>query len=383
MTPRDRQLRVLFFEGGYQGGSVWSLAKFMGHLVGHGFGLGLVSFYHHTSPVDLMSLPYLQQARSLDVSPGTRPDVVTRTAGVPHFTFFGLRYLLLSLTMIWRYRPSLVYLNNGPEDHLPAIIAAKLLGIPIICHIRHSEKLTRVDKRCIRYVDQFVVLTEWARRFFQEQGIPLHKSRQMYNPFLRDQFIASADKSSDFRLPSDTINVVQVGKLSAHKRPEMAIEAFGLARAQCPTLRLILVGDGPLKGMVEDLAGRRGLGNSVHLIGYCQQVPSVLSQCHIGLLTSRSEGQSNCVMEYMAAGLPVVTWNMPAIDELVQDGVTGWVAKEESAAAIAEGLTTLYHSSALRARMGKVGQEAVFSDRFAPEPIYTELSALVRALARQ
>lgn len=376
------RIRVMFFEGGENGGSVLSLAKLLEGLSRHGCDVGLVSYFRRTSPVDLFSLGCVKTSYCLDAPARVRPrpEVSRRTLGIPHPTAFGMQYLRVSLKALVRYRPHVAYLNNGVRDHLPALTAAKLLRIPVVSHLRGSERLTWADRRGSRYVDHFIVLTEWGRIFYHSQGIPLEKLTQLYNPICTSTFDHRAKERLAIPLKDDSIYVIQTGKLSVHKRPDLAIEAFTCAQRECPKLRLILAGDGPMRGDLEQLVADRGLGDRVLLIGHCRQIPGLLRRCHIGLHCSRSEGQANSVMESMAATLPVVAWNHPAMVEFVKNGKTGLIASKPTAEAIGRALVALYTSPELRKRMGYAGREYVTSNRFSSAMYIPKLRKILHAL---
>ena len=130
--------------------------------------------------------------------------------------------------------------------------------------------------------------------------------------------------------------------------------------------RDVLAGDGPMRTEREELIARRALVDCVYLVGYCSQIPAILRKCHVGLLVSRSEGHPGCVMEYMAAGLPVVTWAMPGISEVVADREAGFVLKDATPEAIAGTLVQLCQSPELRKKMGQAGRCSVADGRFCP-----------------
>jgi len=173
VAMKRQRIRVLFFERGENGGSVLSLSKLLQGLTGQGCGVAVVSYFQETAPVNLSSLAELRSFHCLGAPPGVRPrpEVGTHTLGIPHPTMFGLRYLRLSLGAIRQFRPDVVYLNTCPAPHLPALAAARILNVPVVCHLRAAERLTRWDAQVIGLIRRFVVLTQWGRRFFHAQGI--------------------------------------------------------------------------------------------------------------------------------------------------------------------------------------------------------------------
>ena len=358
----------MFFECGEFGGSVACLGEMITGLSGLACEVGLVLHYRRTGPVDLGSIDGVQFRRFLDLTPKARPrpEIAVRSFGIPRPTKFGLRYFFCALHALRHFRPDVAYLNNEIEADIPAAIAAKLLGIPTVCHLRIARDLHPIERVFAKIVDQFVVLTRAGQQIAVANGIPERKLTQIYDPFDVSAFVKRTTETPSLNMPwnNDCVYVIQVGSLSARKRPMLAIDAFAIARAQCPKLHLILAGSGPLHGVVQQEISIRGLDGSVHLIGNCLYIPALLARCDMGLFVSAREGLGLVILEYMAAGLPVVTWNMPVFRELVKDGHTGFLVPEPTPEFFAEAMIRLYRSAELRERIGNAGREWVAQGQF-------------------
>lgn len=378
----SRSIRILFFESGRSGGSVRSVSNLIKGLSTLGCEVSFFSHYRHTAPVDLFSIDCVEKSFCLNVPLSERPDVGMRSFGVPHPTFFGLRYFLHSLVVLLRYRPQIVYLNNGIRPHFPALVAAGLLKIPIFCHFRESRGLLKWEEKFIHFIDRFIVLTKWGRELYHSHGIPLKKLQLMYNPLDLETFDERSKEDLNLRFESNAIYVVKIGTLKPQKRPDLAIKAFALAHAECPKLRLILAGDGPMKGELKKLVLQLGLTKSVLLIGQCSQIPALLKHCHIGLLVSEYgyEGLPNVIMESMASSMPFVTWKAPAMMELVEDSKTGLIADDDTPEAIGRALVTLCVSPELRMKMGNEGRKRIEEKSFSPESFMQEMYKMLEVV---
>jgi len=95
------------------------------------------------------------------------------------------------------------------------------------------------------------------------------------------------------------------------------IKAINRIRPKLPTVRVLIVGDGPLRGELEDLARQLDLTDVVLFAGVQSNVRPYLAAADFGVLTSISEGSSNSVLEYMAMGLPCVVSDIRPNRELV------------------------------------------------------------------
>src|SRR5262245_15099200 len=241
------RIRVLFFESGRRGGSIFRLRSVLARADRDRFEAGFVSYYSDEAAATLFRLEGLFCRHSLGLR-WEQPDVFKHPFGLEVPTPFALYYFVVSLVLLWRHRPGVVYMNTGIDGHQPAIWAARLLGIPVVCHIRTSRPLTRNERRVARHVQRFVACTRWGVEHYRSQlARPAGDVSLVYDGIDLDEFDTRAAKAAAPPGPEGALYVCQVGSLIPRKRPRLAVEAVALARQRCPELRLILAGDGPLR----------------------------------------------------------------------------------------------------------------------------------------
>jgi glycosyltransferase involved in cell wall biosynthesis len=194
-----------------------------------------------------------------------------------------------------------------------------------------------------------------------------------------DTFDERAARESGPALPEGPLYVCQVGSLIPRKRPRLAAEAATLARRRCPDLRLVLVGVGPLQEELVQMLREPSMGEAVIMVGHVREIPALLRRCFIGLLVSEHEGLPNAVMEYMAAGLPVVVSPLPGVDELVRHEQTGFVVADPTPERLAEALLQLALSPEKRAAFGRAARRHIEEGRFRVE---TEARAVESVVTR-
>lgn len=149
-----------------------------------------------------------------------------------------------------------------------------------------------------------------------------------------------------------------------------------------PDKSFVLAGDGPNRHAVQQLCASLGLSDHVYFIGHCAAVPSLLAASTVCVLTSRSEGSPNAVLEYMASGRPVVATNVGGVSEAVVDGVTGFLAQSGDDQEIAAAILRCLSDVALRERMGAAARSRVL-EKFSLARQVDSVSALYRSeLAR-
>ena len=127
-----------------------------------------------------------------------------------------------------------------------------------------------------------------------------------------------------------------------------------MARAvpnQLPAAHFLLVGDGPQLHEYEQMAHEFGIGDVVHFVGRRTDIPALLSQLDLFLLTSDMEASPVSILEAMACGLPVVSTRVGSISETIVDGVSGYLidktAEDEMAARVTELLADADKSHAM------------------------------------
>lgn len=155
-----------------------------------------------------------------------------------------------------------------------------------------------------------------------------------------------------FGISEDDFVVTFVGEMNANKRQSLAIEAAALLRDELPGLRLLLVGDGPLRPELETLTAARGLDRIVSFVGQIpsDDVRSLGYVTDVGLLVSAREGLPRSLMELVAAGATIAgTRTRGIIDEVVDERALAPSADPEGVAAVIRRLA----DSDLRIELGR------------------------------
>lgn len=126
--------------------------------------------------------------------------------------------------------------------------------------------------------------------------------------------------------------------------------------------RLVVVGDGPLRAQLEKEALDLGIHDSVFFLGERNDVGEIIKSFDVGVLTSRFEGLSNSLMEFMLAGIPVVATNVGGNPELVDDGVTGLLVEPGNSQALYSKLSLLLSSPDKCLNMGDRAREKILKE---------------------
>jgi glycosyltransferase involved in cell wall biosynthesis len=176
----------------------------------------------------------------------------------------------------------------------------------------------------------------------------------------------------------DTVVVVTVANLRAHKDYPTLLAAGRRALDAGAAVRLVAVGQGPLEGEVRALADRLGLGDGFQLLGYRADALDVLAAGDIFTLSSLEEGYPVALMEALALGLPVVATAVGGVAEAVRSGVEGLTVPPGRPDLLGDALAELARDPGKRAAFGRAARErsALFDVRRATarlEVVYDEV----------
>lgn len=154
--------------------------------------------------------------------------------------------------------------------------------------------------------------------------------------------------------------IVTIGRLITVKRFDRFINAIAIARQKYPSILGIIVGEGPDKEKLQLLARMKGVAET-HLIFLGSQVavPAILKQSHIFLQTSDHEGFPNVLLEAMAAGLPVITTPAGDSAQIIQNGRNGFIVPYDDIELMAQYISILADSVAVRKKLGQAGRAQV------------------------
>jgi glycosyltransferase involved in cell wall biosynthesis len=268
-------------------------------------------------------------------------------------------WLLRNLTSaLKQFQPHVVQ-TFFPDATLFGTIAARRAGVPIVIHAERNlgHERNRRDRILLpwvrRYATGFQCNSRTIESVLRADVAPDH-IEILYNQLDTESFEpASRDERSRARaalgLCEQCVVFVAVSHLRRIKDLGTLVSAAALLRGKLPHFRFVVLGEGDMRRELEQHIAAAGLSDFVKLAGRQEDVRPWLAAADVGILTSRSEGSSNAVMEYMAAALPAVLSDIPANKELV-DGV---FYRTGDAADLADKLLSLASDPEQRAQLGQ------------------------------
>lgn len=297
--------------------------------------------------------------------------------------------------LLRRLRPDILHTRNLGTLECQFVGAAA--GVRHRVHGEHGWDVVDLhgDRRRYRWlrrastlvVHRYVPMSRHLQRWLESRvGVPAERIVQIYNGVETARF---APGGPDRRavLPAgfadaDSVVVGTVGRLSAVKDQLTLARAFAHLVQESPAaskLKLVVVGDGPLREPLRELVTSAGIESSVWLAGMRDDVPALLQALDVFVLPSLNEGISNTILEAMATGLPVVATDVGGNAELVLPERNGLLCPAQDPAAMAAALRRYVEDPALRAAHGAEGRQRVLRE-FALATMVERYSALYSEL---
>ena len=181
-------------------------------------------------------------------------------------------------------------------------------------------------------------------------------------------------------LPADTERLIGVvGRLWPQKRVKDLLWAAELLKTARDGCHVLIIGDGPQRWRLTRYRDQLRLADRAHFLGERADVARLMPHFDIFWLASGYEGQSNAVLEAMAAGVPVVATDIPGNRDLVVPEETGYLVPVGDRAEFARKSTWLFDDEPLRQRMGAAGRERIIT-HFTVEQMVARHAALYRQL---
>ncbi len=207
-----------------------------------------------------------------------------------------------------------------------------------------------------------------AAEQLRREGVPAHKIRTIPNGIDLDAFAHTRERRPLRR-------IVIVANLRVEKGHDTLIEAAPAILERHPDVEFRIVGDGPLRRLLEQDVAERGLGSRFVFFGQRHDVPALLAESDLFVLPSRTEAAPNSVLEAMAAGLPCVATRVGGVPEFVNDGVTGRLIEPDHPGALASTVLDLIEHPDVAADLGRAAHQEIVR-RFSFDRMVADFEAL-------
>ncbi len=275
----------------------------------------------------------------------------------------------IDLAAAWRLsrvlkqlRPDIVHAHDphGVAMAATALSIASLMPRPALVASRRIEyRIAHNSFSRWKYsqVDQFIAISRAVRDRLVADGIPASRVDVVHEGVDVDRVAAlpSGNVHAVLFLPTGAPIVGTIGALVAQKDHHTLIEAAAQVVRDVPDVRFVVLGEGELRGALEEQIRHRHLERHVFLAGFRADVLELMKDFDVFALSSIQEGLCTSLVDAMAASKAAVATAVGGVPEVLEDGVTGFLVPARDHAALAERILRLLHDRGLRRRMGDAG----------------------------
>jgi glycosyltransferase involved in cell wall biosynthesis len=251
-----------------------------------------------------------------------------------------------------------------------------------------TQLFLQVERRLAKTTDALIAVSPEVRNDLVELGVApasriavirlgLDLERRTHaGPGARERVRA------ELGVPESRFLIGWLGRMTEIKRADLLLEAFARLRAEGVDAGLVLAGDGPLRGELETLARKLGVGDDCVFTGYRADVAPLFAAFDAVALSSANEGTPVTLIEASAAGLPVVATDVGGVRDVVSHGQTGFLVPFGDADALASAFRTLARDPELARSFGDAATEFVGS-RYSVPRLVGDVDRLYRTLLHE
>lgn len=253
---------------------------------------------------------------------------------------------------------------HGYKSDVYAYLATRLTAIPLVATAHNWTGKTqvrpiynRLDRLALRRFAFVAAVSDGVAQVLLGSRVAQQKIVRIANGI----DLGSFEKAVPTLAPEvrkDGVPVVgMVGRLVQEKGCDYFLRSAAEILTRFPGVLFVLVGDGPERGSLEQLARELGIENNVSFLGHQSDMAGVYASLDICVLPSFVEGMPMTVLEAMAAGKPVIATNVGEVPNVVEQEVTGLVVTPGSVSELSAALARLLNDADLCRRMGKTGRQ--------------------------
>jgi glycosyltransferase involved in cell wall biosynthesis len=280
------------------------------------------------------------------------------------YTFNGLRQILRLRRYLASHHIDIVHAFTS-KTAIVGVVAARLSNCPVIITSRlntgywYTPFYLQLFRYLNRHTTRLFANSHGAKRAALElEHAPTEKIDVVYNGVDLVRYgNGNPSQVEPLGIPDHARVVGIVANLRPVKDHELFLRAAQVVARNVPGVAFLLVGEGPLRSDLSDLARELDIAQQVFFTDGDGAVPDYLSRMCIGCLSSKGEGFSNAILEYMAAGLPTVATDVGGNGEAIDNGKTGYLVRDRTPEAFADPIIKLLSDERLRTTMGKRSYE--------------------------
>lgn len=306
----------------------------------------------------------------------------------------GLRNVLAVRRFLAGKEPAILHAHGTRASFWARLAVVGLSNKPKIIYTLHGFHLPRRGflsrwfllalERCLnKLTDVLVCVSESDKNLvLKYRTISSKKIRVIKNGIDIKKFQISQDQIQQTKKElglKDSFVLCSIGRLHPPKDFSTILKALKLIVARVQNVKLLIVGDGPLREPLEREARALGLNAHVEFLGFREDIPALINLSDIVVLSTHWEGLPLVPLEVGASKKPIIASNVDGVREAIINGKTGFLFKPGSAKDLAGKILKLFRSKGLRAKVGERGFEFI-SKNFSQEKMAGKYQRLYLSL---
>jgi len=257
----------------------------------------------------------------------------------------------------------------------------------VVAHVHTSDFSLRrrhilIERFLARFTRRIICVSRAVQDFVKNiECIPAKKTGVIFNGVKRFHGEGrNLISRSTLGYGAEDCVLVSVGSLVENKGHRILIDAMRMLVPEYPALRLLIVGDGPLRSELEGLVGRLKLSDHIKFTGIVRDIDSVLALADIFILPTRyREGLSLALLEAMQQGRPIISTLIGGIPEAVEHERNGLLVPAGNVRVLADAIARLAADAHSRQALGNAARKR-YEERFTAEKMVSQIESLYATL---
>ena len=248
-------------------------------------------------------------------------------------------------------------------------IAARMARVPGIVHTAHNIYVKRrtkyhlINRILSSFTDRIIAVSKAVKEsLVRYDRINRKKIQVIYNGIDLSKFDGPSTKHevrAELGIKPDEYVIGVIARLEEQKGHRYLLEALSIIPEHLASLKILIVGDGQLRSVLETETKRRALSSNVFFLGTRKPIAPILRALDLFLLPSLWEGFSMAILEAMAAGVPVIATSVGGAGEVITSGQDGLLIPPGDAQSLAEAIKDALRHRAKYLEMARIGRERV------------------------
>lgn len=302
--------------------------------------------------------------------------------------------LLMNLYKLIKDRRIHIIRSHNYRANLYSLLAGRLAGVPVVASIHNvytnkdkSLKRRLINQAILKMAPRLIAVSDAIKNdVVRYLGIDPAKITVIYNGVDTVRFDPEKtfnDIREEFSIGREDILIGFIGRLVNFKGVEHLIKAVSLLKDEFGSMKLLIVGDGPVRDTLKAKAADSNIGGITRFTGKRADIPAILACIDILAIPSvGEEGFPNTLVEAMSMGKSVVATTVGGIPEVIDNGVTGLLIPPSDPTRLAAALKMLINNRELSLKMGRAARRVV-TEKFSVRATAEKWESIYRDVLRR